>query len=104
MLTSYTSKDVAESAFRSSHPSSTVAWGATTGEVISAKQLIAWEKGKDKIWEAADNLYSLLANMAEEREYASQRLLIEAAVIRDHLNTYDRAEDMLDTQDATRSS
>ncbi len=75
-----------------------------TGEVISAKQLIAWEKGKDKIWEAADNLYSLLANMAEEREYESQRLLIEAAVIRDHLNTYDRAEDMLDTQDATRSS
>jgi hypothetical protein len=29
LLTSYTSKDVAESAFRSSHPSSTVAWGAT---------------------------------------------------------------------------
>ena len=75
-----------------------------TGEVISAKQLIAWEKGKDKIWEAADNLYSLLANMAEEREYESQRLLIEAAVIRDHLNTYGRAEDMLDTQDDTRSS
>src|SRR5215211_329561 len=30
LLTSYTSKDVAESAFRSSHPSSTVAWGATS--------------------------------------------------------------------------
>jgi hypothetical protein len=29
LLTSYTSKDVAESAFRSTHPSSTVAWGAT---------------------------------------------------------------------------
>jgi quercetin dioxygenase-like cupin family protein len=67
-----------------------------TGEVISAKQLMAWEKGKDKIWGAADNLYSLLANMAEEREYESQRLLLEAAVIRDHLNTYGRAEDMLD--------
>lgn len=70
-----------------------------TGEVITAKQLIAWEKGKDKIWEAADNLYSLLANMAEEREYESQRLLIEAAVIRDYLNTYDRAQDMLDEKE-----
>src|SRR3712207_3395035 len=29
LLTSYTSKDVAESAFRSTHPSSTIAWGAT---------------------------------------------------------------------------
>src|SRR3712207_314074 len=29
LLTSYTSKDVAESAFRSTHPSSTVPWGAT---------------------------------------------------------------------------
>ena len=70
-----------------------------TGEVISAKQLIAWEKGKDKIWEAADNLYSLLTNMAEEREYESQRMLIEAAAIRDYLNTYDRAEDMLDKKE-----
>ena len=25
-----------------------------TGEVIDAKQLLDWEKGKDRIWEAAD--------------------------------------------------
>ena len=67
-----------------------------TGEVISAKQLLAWEKGKDRIWEAADELYSLLANMAQERENESHRLLIEASVIRDYLNTYDEAADMLD--------
>jgi hypothetical protein len=67
-----------------------------TGEVINAKQLLDWEKGKDKIWEAAEDLYSLLANMAEERENESHRLLHEASVIRDYLNTYDRAADMLE--------
>ena len=25
-----------------------------SGEVISAKQLLDWEKGKDRVWEAAD--------------------------------------------------
>jgi quercetin dioxygenase-like cupin family protein len=67
-----------------------------TGEVINVKQLLDWEKGKDKIWEAAEDLYSLLANMAEERENESQRLLLEASVIRDYLNAYDRAADMLE--------
>jgi mannose-6-phosphate isomerase-like protein (cupin superfamily) len=67
-----------------------------TGEVVGAKQLLAWEKGKDRIWEAADELYSLLANMAQEREQESHRLLLEASVIRDYLNTYDEAADMLD--------
>jgi hypothetical protein len=33
VLTSYTSKDVAESAFGSGHPSSTVAWSATGAPV-----------------------------------------------------------------------
>jgi mannose-6-phosphate isomerase-like protein (cupin superfamily) len=67
-----------------------------TGEVVSAKQILAWEKGKDRIWEAADELYSLLANMAQEREEESHRLLLEASVIRDYLDTYDEAADMLD--------
>ena len=67
-----------------------------TGEVISAKQLLAWEKGKDRIWEAADEPYSLLANMAQEREHESHRLLLEASVIRDYLNTYAEAADTLD--------
>src|SRR3712207_9185636 len=34
LLTSYISKDVAESAVRSTHPSSTVAWGATLGKLL----------------------------------------------------------------------
>jgi quercetin dioxygenase-like cupin family protein len=67
-----------------------------TGEVISAKQLLAWEKGKDAIWKAADGLYSLLANTAEEAENQSQRLLLQASIIRDYLNTYDDAAEMLD--------
>jgi mannose-6-phosphate isomerase-like protein (cupin superfamily) len=66
-----------------------------TGEVISAKQLLDWEKGKDGVWEAADGLYSLLADMAREREEESHRLLLEAAVIRDHLDAYDEAADTL---------
>jgi quercetin dioxygenase-like cupin family protein len=67
-----------------------------TGEVLSAAQLLAWEKGKDRIWEAADELYSLLADMAQQREEESQRLLLEASVIRDYLDTYDDAADMSD--------
>jgi len=67
-----------------------------SGEVISAKQLLDWEKGKDGVWEAADGLYSLLATMAKEREEESHRLLFEAAVIRDHLDAYDEAGDTLD--------
>jgi hypothetical protein len=51
LLTSYTSKDVAESAFRSTHPSSTVAWGATPGqdELRRIYLMSSWvNKGKKK--------------------------------------------------------
>jgi hypothetical protein len=34
-----------------------------TGEVLTAKQLLAFEKGKDRILETADELYSLLADI-----------------------------------------
>jgi quercetin dioxygenase-like cupin family protein len=70
-----------------------------TGEVISAAHLLAWEKGKDRIWEAADELYSLLADLAQEREQEAQRLQIEASVIRDYLDTFDDAADMLDKKE-----
>src|SRR4028119_1755470 len=70
-----------------------------TGGVISAAQLLAWEKGKDRIWEAADELYSLLADLAQQREQEAQRLQIEASVIRDYLDTYDDAADMLDKKE-----
>ena len=70
-----------------------------TGEVISAAQLLAWEKGKDRIWEVADELYSLLADLAQQREQEAQRLQTEASVIRDYLDTYDDAADMLDKKE-----
>jgi uncharacterized protein YPO0396 len=67
-----------------------------TGEVVNAKQLLAWEQGKDKIWEAADELRSLLADIAEAKEQEAQGLLLEAATIRDYLKKYDVAEETLD--------
>jgi mannose-6-phosphate isomerase-like protein (cupin superfamily) len=70
-----------------------------TGEVINARQLLDWEKGKDRIWEAADELYSLLANMAQERENEAHRLLLEASDIRDSLKTYEEATDTLDSKE-----
>jgi hypothetical protein len=70
-----------------------------TGEVINARQLLDWEKGKDRIWEAADELYSLLANIAQERENEARRLLLEASDIRDSLKTYEEATDTLDSKE-----
>ena len=62
-----------------------------TGEVINAKQLLAWEQGKDRIWEAADELRSLLADIAEVKKEEAQGLLMEVAVIQDSLKKYDAA-------------
>ena len=74
-----------------------------TGEVVSAKQLLAWEKkGKIASIEAADELYSLLEAMAEERENESQRLLTDAAIIRGYLNAYDDATDMQHDNERSR--
>jgi hypothetical protein len=67
-----------------------------TGEVISAKQLLAFEMGKDEVWKAADEMRSCLANMADSLEEESQHQLLEAAIIRDYLKKYDDAQDMLD--------
>lgn len=66
-----------------------------TGEVISAKQLLAFEKGKDKIWKAADELYSLLASIADAKEEEAHSLLWEVESIRALLKKYQSAEDHL---------
>jgi uncharacterized protein YPO0396 len=71
-----------------------------TGEVISAKQLLAWEKGKDRIWEAADEMRSLLLNIAEAREEQAQHLLMEAQAIRECVKKYEAAEEQLDKREA----
>ena len=66
-----------------------------TGEVISAKQLLNFEKGKDRIWEAADELYSLLASVADAKEEEGYRLICEADAIRAALKKYQIAQDSL---------
>jgi hypothetical protein len=66
-----------------------------TGEVISANQLLAFEKGKSKIWESADALYSLLAGIADAKEEEAYNLLCEVDTIRTLLQKYQSAENFL---------
>ena len=66
-----------------------------TGELLSAKQLLASETG-DEVWKAADEMHSFLANMAEKLEAESQEQLLQASIIRGYLKKYDDALDMLD--------
>jgi hypothetical protein len=70
-----------------------------TGRTLSVKEILEVEDHKDIVWEAADELRSLLADIAEakEEEEEAQGLLMEVAVIRDYLNKYDVAQgDLLD--------
>jgi hypothetical protein len=69
-----------------------------TGEVINAKQLLAWEQGKDRSWEAADELRSLLANIAKVKKEEARGLLMEVAVIQDSLKKYDAVTETLDAK------
>src|SRR5918998_838394 len=66
-----------------------------TGTLLNAKELLDIAGAKDRVWEAADELYSLLSDMAEVRVNESQRLLMDAAIIRGHLKTYDQAQQEL---------
>ena len=67
-----------------------------TGTTLSIKEILEIENHKDILWEAADELRSLLADIAEAKEEEAQRLLEEAAIIKDSLKKYDLAEEMLD--------
>jgi uncharacterized protein YPO0396 len=62
-----------------------------TGEVLSAKQLLAWEKGKDRIWKEGDELYSLLSSIADAKEQEVEELLYEVRTIRACLENYEAA-------------
>jgi hypothetical protein len=66
-----------------------------TGEVISAKQLLAFEKGKSKIWKSADELYLLLADIADAKEEQAHSLICEVETIRALLEKYQSAEDSI---------
>jgi roadblock/LC7 domain-containing protein len=67
-----------------------------TGTLLNAAELLDIAGAKDRVWTAADELYSLLSEMVEERVNESQRLLMDAAVIQGHLKTYDQAQQELD--------
>jgi death-on-curing protein len=69
-----------------------------TGEIINAKQLLAWEQGKDRVWEAADELRLLLADIAEVKKEEAQELLTEVAALEDCLRNFDLAEANLDAK------
>jgi uncharacterized protein YPO0396 len=73
-----------------------------TGVVLSFKELLAYEKGEDRVWwEAADEMRSLLLEIAEAREEQAQHLLMEAQVIRECVKNYDAAEEQLDKRVGT---
>ena len=69
--------------------------------MVNAKTLLDLAGAKDTVWEAADELYSLLSDMAEERVNESQRLLMDAAIIRGQLKAYDQAQEKLDNAEHT---
>ena len=74
-----------------------------TGVVLSFKELLTNEKGKDQIWEAADEMRSLLLEIAEAREEQAQHLLMEAQEIRECVKNYDAAEEQLGKRVGTNS-
>jgi uncharacterized protein YPO0396 len=67
-----------------------------TGKVLTAKDLLRLEGRKGTVWEAADELRSLLKGIATSYEEEAQTLLIEAQHIRVALEKYDAAEEALD--------
>jgi mannose-6-phosphate isomerase-like protein (cupin superfamily) len=67
-----------------------------TGITLSIKELLEFENQKDAVWEAADEMRSLLEGLAETREELVQELLYEAEFIRDKLKKYDTAEEVFD--------
>ena len=73
-----------------------------SGTLVNAKELLTIAGAKDEVWKAADGLYSLLSDIAVDRENQSQHLLMEAAIIRGYLKTYDHAEEQLDSTQHTQ--
>ena len=62
-----------------------------TGIPLTIKELLAFEQRKDVVWEAADEMRSLLEELATTREQLVQELLFEANLIRECLKKYDAA-------------
>jgi uncharacterized protein YPO0396 len=66
-----------------------------TGITLSIKDLLEFEEQKDVVWEAADEMRSLLEDLAETREEEAQQLLSEAKLIQECLKKYDAAVEKL---------
>ena len=66
-----------------------------TGMNLTIDELLEVEKRKDVVWEAADEMRSLLEDLAKTREEEGQQLLVEAKLIQDYLKKYDAAVEKL---------
>ena len=62
-----------------------------TGIPLTIKELLGFEQRKDVVWEAADEMRSLLEDLATTREQVGQEQLFEAYLIRECLKKYDAA-------------
>jgi uncharacterized protein YPO0396 len=67
-----------------------------TGINLSLKEVLELANHKDPVWEAADELCSLLVDIAEAREEQAQELLMEAQAIRECVKKYAAAQEALD--------
>jgi hypothetical protein len=67
-----------------------------TGKILTATDLLWLEGRKGAVWEAADELRSLLEDIATSYQKESQALLIEARLIREALEKYNAAEEGLE--------
>jgi mannose-6-phosphate isomerase-like protein (cupin superfamily) len=65
-----------------------------TGINLSIKEILEFENQKDVLWQAADEMRSVLEDLAETREELIQELQHEAEIIRDKLKRYDAAEEV----------
>ena len=74
-----------------------------TGITLSLKEVLEIANHKEEVWEAADELRSLLVDIADAREKQAQGMLVEAQAIRECVKKYDAAEEALDVSTSRRS-
>ena len=62
-----------------------------TGIPLTIKELLGFEQRKDVVWKAADEMRSLLEDLATTREQVVKEQLFEAHLIRECLKKHDAA-------------
>jgi uncharacterized protein YPO0396 len=73
-----------------------------TGITLSLKEVLEIANHKEGVWKAADDLRSLLVDIADAREEQAQELQLEAQAIRECVKKYDAAEEALDVSTSSR--